>query len=283
LSELPSPQYNTPAAVAGTYCVPWNPNDPLMPLYQQTALQFDTDDDPTLSALIMVALQNQMMLYRKGSCTDCATQGLPPTQTVIGVQGTVETQAPAGAVQTNTTDITEGVVLGTAAKFTASVPIVGQVTAILADIANIFGAAHAQAVAEEQAVNCAVAYAFNKYIPQYDLAVANGTLSASAALSAVIQIIQQQLQPELDPVISGNNWGWGANQMLQAHLYFRQQWYPMLAASLESQAGSVLSSVGFGSLTADVAQLTANPLLLAVLAIGAFLLLSGHKEKHSEA
>lgn len=260
--------WTTPALAAAKFCVPWNPSDNLMDLYNQAANQFNTDNDPSLASMIVVALQNQMMLYNKSTCTDCATQGLPPTQTVIlaGTSG-VQTAAPSGVVQSNTTDITEEVATSTVAKVTSSIPVVGSIAAVISDIVGIFGSAHAQAVAEEQATNCAVAFAFNKYIPQYDLAVANGTLTAEAALADVTQIIQQQLQPELSDVISGNNIGWGENQILMAHLWFRQQWYPTLEANAESLAGTA-SSV--------IASVESNPIALIVLAgLAALLLLGG--------
>lgn len=260
--ELP---FTTPAAVANAYCVPWNGSDPLEPLYDQAAMQFDTDNDASLSAIIKVALQNQMMLYRKSQCSDCATQGLPPTQTVINPPIGIQTAAPAGAVPTNSTDSTISVVTGIAAKYTSGIPIVGQITAVINNIAGIFGAAHAQAVAEEQAVNCSVAYAFNKYVPQYDAAVASGQATAEAALAEVTQVIQQ-LIAALDPVISGNNWGWGARQVLMAHLWFRQQWYPML----ESSVGSSVSGIA--------SKLTASPILLVAILAGAVLLLGGSKK-----
>lgn len=271
--------WTTPALAAAKFCVPWNPSDNLMDLYNQAANQFNTDSDPSLAAMIVVALQNQMMLYNKSTCTDCATQGLPPTQTVIlaGTSG-VQTAAPSGVVQSNTTDITADTAISTAAQSATGIasalgaaastlPIVGAVASVITDIAGIFTSAHAQAVAQEQATNCAVAFAFNKYIPQYDLAVANGTLTAEAALADVTQIIQQQLQPELSDVISGNNIGWGENQILMAHLWFRQQWYPTLEANAESLAGTA-SSV--------IASVESNPIALVILAgLAALLLLGG--------
>lgn len=271
--ELP---VSTPSGVAATYCVPWNPSDPMMSLYQQAANMFNTDDDPSLAAIIMVALQNQMMLYRKGACTDCATQGLPPTQTVINPPTNSGTQTPQGIVQTNTTDqavdaaIAGGSqtaeIAGTAVGGPALGAAVSAVASVVQSIAGIFTQAHEQAVAEEQSLNCSVAFAFNKYIPLYDAAVANGSMSADTALSAVTQLIQQQLSPALDPVISGHNWGWGANQVLQAHLWFRQQWYPKLETAQASIVNGITSLLG-GS--------TGSPsaLLLVALAIVAALLL----------
>ena len=258
--------WTTPQLAANKFCVPWDASDPLIPLYQQAANQFNTDNDPSLAAMIFVALQNQMMLYAKAQCTDCATQGLPPTQTVIlaGATGT-QVAAPQGTVQINSTDQTESIIAGTVAKATSSIPVVGAVAAVIADITGIFTSAHANAVAEEQATNCAVAYAFNKYIPVYDAAVASGQMTAGAALAAVTQIIQQQLSPELDPVISAHNIGWAENQILMAHLWFRQQWYPTLATS---------SELSLGSLSNVVSSLTSgSPIVLIILSALAALLL----------
>lgn len=265
--------WTTPALASQKFCVPWNPNDPLLPLYQQMANQFNTINDPSLAAMIMVALQNQMMLYNKATCTDCATQGLPPTQTVINPPVNSGTPTPVGIVQTNNTDAEIGAAVqigsqaaSTIAKATgalSAIPVIGAVASVISDIVGIFGAHHAQAVAEEQATNCAVAFGFNKWIPQYDAAVANGSMSAAAALSAVTQIIQSQLIPALGPVISGHNIGWGERQILMAHLAFRQAWYPQLetaASSLASKASSVLASVN--------SELTSSPtLLLALVAV----------------
>ena len=287
------PNQSTPAALANKFCVPWNPNDPLEPLYDQAALQFNTDSDPSLAAWIKICLQNQMMCYAKAQCTDCATQGLPPTQTVILAGSTgVQVAAPQGystgqpqplntqlglvsalpglinEVQNapNTTSALGDVASG-AAQITAPIPIVSQITAIIADIANIFTGHHAAAVATEQADNCAVAFAFNKYIPSYDYAVYSGKLTADAALADVTQLVQQQLIPGLEPVIKAHNIGWGQAQILQAHVYFRTTWYPQL----ESNVG-VLGSGVLGSLTS-------NPLLLAAIAVGAALLLGGRKRE----
>ncbi len=275
------PGASSPSQVAALYCVPWNPADNLESLYDETALQFNTDSDPSLAAIIKVALQNQMMLYRKASCTDCATAGLPPTQTVINYGSTsIQRGVPPGIVQTNITDQSilnaEGVAgqgvselsqfAQAGSKLASALPVIGIVANVITDITGIFTAAHAAAVAREQAVNCSVAYAFNKYIPQYDYAVATGQMSAEAALSAVTQIIQDQLLPALSEVTSAHNWGWSAGQVLQAHLYFRQKWYSTLEANpLASSASGVL-----GSLTGS---LTANPILLIAVAAGAVILL----------
>lgn len=91
-------------------------------------------------------------------------------------------------------------------------------------------------------------------------------MTAEAALAAVTQLIQSQLLPELQEVTSAHNWGWSAGQVLQAHLYFRQQWYPMLESN-------PLASVG-GSL---VGSLTSNPVLLVVAAVAAIALLGRKK------
>jgi hypothetical protein len=257
--------WTTPSLAAAKFCVPWNPSDQLIDLYNQAANQFNTDQDPSLAAMIVVALQNQMMLYNKATCTDCATQGLPPTQTVIlaGATG-VQTAAPSGAVFSNATteEVSGGIAEASSladqiSAGTPAGPIVQGVTNIIQSIAGIFTAHHAQAVALEQSMNCAVCYAFNKYIPQYDLAVAQGVMSADAALAAVMQIIQQQLQPELSDVISAHNIGWAENQILMAHIWFRQQWYPMLESNASSLAGGLGSVVG---------SVTSNPTLLIVLA-----------------
>ena len=268
------PNQSTPAALANKFCVPWNPNDPLEPLYDQAALQFNTDSDPSLAAWIKICLQNQMMCYRKAQCTDCATQGLPPTQTVINPPTSNQVAAPQGTVMLNNTtgEVNYGIdtAVGVADKVTAAIPGVGQavqaIGSIIADISGIFTAHHAQAVATEQADNCAVAFAFNKYIPSYDYAVYSGKLTADAALADVTQLVQQQLIPGLEPVIKAHNIGWGQAQILQAHVYFRTTWYPQL----ESNVG-VLGSGVLGSLTS-------NPLLLAAIAVGAVLLLGRKKE-----
>lgn len=275
--ELP---YTTPSQVAQAYCVPWLSSDPLEPLYDQAAANFDTDQDQSLGAIIKVALQNQMMLYRKAQCTDCATEGLPPTQTVINPPVKNQIAPPQGIVQTNYTDaeISAGIgdVQGGLGALASSgliaagaIPIIGDVVNVVADIAGIFTQAHAQAVAREQATNCAVALAFNKYIPQYDLAVASGQMAASDALAAVQQVINSQLLPALQPVISGHNWGWGASQVLQAHLWFRQQWYPTLENSSLTNSGSRVSSL--------VATVTASPMYLVAAAIVAVLIFSGKR------
>jgi hypothetical protein len=262
--ELP---YTTPQTVAAAYCVPWNPSDPLIPLYQTTAMQFNTDNDPSLAAIIMVALQNQMMLYRKASCTDCATAGLPPTQTVINPPVNSQQAAPTGAVPTNSTDALAATAANEAAPALNS--IVPGLGTVLSDITNIFTSAHASAVAKEQAVNCAVAFAFNKYIPAYDAAVATGQMSAANALAEVTQIINQQLQPQLSNVISGYNWGWGANQVLLAHVYFRTAWYRALGSTENTLASGASSAVSLVE-----SEVTANP-LLAIVAIGALALIIG--------
>ena len=263
----------TPSAVSALYCVPWNPSDSLEPMYDEAALQFNTDSDPSLAAIIKVALQNQMMLYRKAQCTDCATQGLAPTQTVInrGSAG-IQTAAPVGFVQNNTTDLQVNAGINEAGSIATQIgtnvggpavgAVIGEVSGIISSIAGIFTQAHAAAVAKEQSINCAVAFAFNKYVPQYDALVATGAMSADAALAAVTQIIQNQLLPELLEVTSAHNWGWSAGQVLQAHLYFRQQWYPIMEANpVASGAAGVLSSF------------TSNPTLLIVAAVAAVALL----------
>jgi len=264
------PGVSSPSQVAALYCVPWNPADNLESLYDETALQFNTDSDPSLAAIIKVALQNQMMLYRKAQCTDCATQGLPPTQTVINAGSTgQQMQAPQGPVFSNSTTEEVNSAIDTYSSIVVSAtagtpvgPIVAGVQTIIDKIAGIFTAAHAAAVAKEQSINCAVAYAFNKYIPQYDYAVATGQLSAEAALADVTQLIQSQLLPEVQEVTSAHNWGWSAGQVLAAHLYFRQKWYSILEANpLASSASGVLGS------------LTVNPILLVAVAAGAVILL----------
>lgn len=265
----------SPAQVAALYCVPWNPNDPMLPIYDQLSNQFNTDNDPSFKALLMVALQNQIMLYRKGGCTDCATQGLPPTQTVINPPTNSGTATPVGVVQTNTTDAAIGQAVGLGSQAastlasvlgaTKSLPIIGAISSVIADVVGIFTQAHAAAVAKEQAVNCAVAFAFNKYIPVYDAAVAAGNMSAATALANVTQLIQSQLIPALAPVTSAHNWGWSAGQALQCHLAFRQQWYLQL-----EQAGN---SVFGGGASGIVASVEANPLILVAIAVGTALLL----------
>lgn len=265
----------TPAQVAALYCVPWNPNDPMLPIYDQLSNQFDTDNDPSFKALLMVALQNQIMLYRKGSCTDCATQGLPPTQTVINPPTNSGTATPVGIVQTNNTDavIGEAVGFGSQAASTVasllgatkSLPVIGAISSVITDVVGIFTQAHAAAVAKEQATNCAVAFAFNKWIPTYDAAVASGNMSAAQALASVTQLIQSQLIPALGPVISAHNWGWSAAQALACHLAFRQIWYPQLESAGNSVFGGAASGV--------IASVKSNPIILVALALGAVLLL----------
>ena len=67
----------TPDLVARHFCLNWNPNDPLIPLYQAQALQFNSHNDPSLAALILVDLQNRALLYYKNQCGDCGSASGP--------------------------------------------------------------------------------------------------------------------------------------------------------------------------------------------------------------
>lgn len=249
------PNATTPTEVAQMFCVSFSPaGDPLDTLYQQAAVQFNSDNDPSLAAWIYVSLYARMMLYRKSSCTDCAE----------GQQ--VQTNL-AGAL--NTENIIGGVIggansaLGTAAQFseglTKALPIIGDIENIIGSIVNVFGAAHAAAVAKEQAVNCAAATQFNQYMPQVDAAVANGQIDAATGISTAQRLIQT-ISDNLNSVVKAHNIGWGMQQVLQAQLWFRQQWYP----SLEGSAG------GFGLASNSKSGL----LLIGAVIVGAMLLSS---------
>lgn len=238
------PAAQTPVAVASLFCVNFDPTDPLIDLYTQAATQFNADNDPSLASLIVVSLMNRLTLYHKTSCMDCA-QGQSVSTNLAGAENTES-------------DINLG--LSVAGQLTSSIPIAGQIEGIISEIAGIFGQAHAQAVVKEQAVNCAAASEFNKYIPQIDAAVASGRLDAQTGIQTAQQIIDA-ISGNLDSVVKAHNWGWGAQQVLQAQLWFRQQWYPVLENS-ESGLGASGSS----------------GLLLLALLFGAVLLAGSQKK-----
>ena len=266
---LPSAQ--TPVSVASLYCVKYDPSDPLMQLYLQAATQFNADNDPSLAALILVSLMNRMTLYHKQSCTDCA-EGASVGTNLSGAGSTyVDINEGLGAVnqglgaaeQAATSAL--GAASSLATGLASAIPIAGAITSIVSDIVNVFGQAHAQAVAKEQAVNCAAAATFNKYIPQLDAAVASGQLDAQTGIQTAQQIIDT-ISQNLDSVVSAHNWGWGAQQVLQAQLWFRQQWYPTLE-----------NSGGFGGVGGIVTG--SNGIVLLALLFGVVLLAGKRKSE----
>lgn len=260
----------SPAQVAATYCVPWNPSDPLIDLYNQAAVQFNSDNDASLAAIIVISLQNRMTLYRKRSCTDCAEgQSIPANLSGAGNTYIEEQQGLQGlnsglsAAKTAATDAL-GATSSLAKGITSAIPIVGAITGIISSIVGVFGQAHAQAVAKEQAVNCAAAQQFNTYMPVLDKAVASGQVDAQTGIQTAQQIIDT-ISANLQGVVSAHNWGWGAQQVLKAQLWFRQQWYPMIAPE---------SALFSPSAAGSVAPLGGSGGILIALALGGLLLFS---------
>lgn len=251
-----------PNSVAATYCVPFDPADPLINLYNQAATQFDSDNDASLNALIVVSLQNRMLLYRKTTCTDCAgpTNLAGAENTEYDINGGLS--ALNQGLQTGESLAQSGSAIAT--NLSSAIPVVGAITGIISSIVGVFGAAHAKAVAREQATNCAAAQQFNTYIPRLDAAVASGQVDAQAGIQTAQQIIET-IKTNLQPVVSAHNWGWGAQQVLDAQLWFRQQWYP----TLEGSAGGLGGILGGG--------ITSSPVLLLALVFGAVLLFGRSK------
>ena len=243
----------SPAALAQKFCVNFDPSDPLMDLYQQAATQFNSDNDPSLAAWIVISLMSRRMLYNKSSCTDCSG----PTN-LAGAENTeVGIDTGLSALNSGLADAESFAQAGSALAtgLASAIPVVGQITNIITSIVGVFGKAHAAAVAREQQTNCAVTTQFNQYIGQLDQAVASGQVSADAGIQTAQQIIDT-ISANVDPVVSGRNAGWGLQQVLAAQLWFRQQWYPMI----EGGAG------GLGSISASLG-LSPKILLVGVLAV----------------
>ena len=131
-------------------------------------------------------------------------------------------------------------------KLASAIPIVGNIADIVVGIVGAFTQAHAQAVAREQAVNCQASLAFAQTVPLVDQAVASGQVTASVGIQSAAQYIDT-ISQGLGPVVSGKNWGWGAQQRLLAHKAFRVAWYPQLANTAATSPTAALSEALSGA------------------------------------
>lgn len=91
-----------------------------------------------------------------------------------------------------------------AAQATASVPVVGQLVSVFNSVLSIFGSAHAEAAAQEQADLCAAATAVNAGFDQCDVNVASGAWNAEQASQALSELYQEYLS-YAQPVNNGQN------------------------------------------------------------------------------
>jgi hypothetical protein len=114
-------------------------------------------------------------------------------------------------------------------------PISKAILTGVATITNIFGAHHAQAVANEETVGCSVATGFNSAALSLENAVANGALTPDQA-SQVITQIGPQLDANLQTIAKQGNFGYGMRIALRATIaYFKDIVFMALTPEQQQQ------------------------------------------------
>lgn len=150
----------------------------------------------------VAAMKARRMIYFKRTPGDCGSQGV-----ALSGSTAIELQAAKG--------------IGSAAAIDPEPISKG----ILAGVAAIFGgftAHHAQAVANEQTINCQVATAYNQAASSIEQGVIQGVLSPDQASGLLLQVIAQ-LDPVLASIAKNCNVSCGARLALKALGVFNQQ------------------------------------------------------------
>lgn len=205
----------------------WNPNDPLMPTYQQLALTYKITGAPAgFVEYCTACLIARAFLYEKQSPGDCGNAG------GFNISG-------AG---TNS-NITKG--LATAATYDPE-PISKGILSVFASIGGVFTAHHAQAIVTEQQTLCTVSQQVNQAWFQIDSAVAAGTLSSSVAIST-LQSVDSQATTEMARIKKTCNAACVSTQIVHAITDLRTQLYKsqgqQAAVALTSSNGIVFAGL----------------------------------------
>ena len=174
----------------GAFGIAYNANDPLQPLYD--FIKANTPSlyrGPTWDAYEEACLRSNAILYFKTTPGDCGTSAVATSKysTDLQIQGQIGSSLSI---------------------------VTGGISNIIAGIAEIFTAAHATAVANEQTVNCAIANFVNSVAPQIEAFYFAGKLTGAQAYQAYQAMVTQAIDG-LGSVSKQDNWGYGTQQILR--------------------------------------------------------------------
>ena len=188
---------------------------------------------PWIRPMVIVMLRVNRLIYWK--------------QTPNGLVGDCGSLARSGGV--NTTGIVGSSALTgvniagqTVATGVKAIPIIGDVIGFATAIFGIFGAAHAQAVATEQATLCQVAIQYDNFADAIEQAIATGQMPLQDAL-AKLKSVTDSLANGLASIEKQYNAPYGYHKAVNALALFNAEVvYPSLAPGVASSAVKALES-----------------------------------------
>lgn len=227
----------------------WNPNDPLMNLYEQIANNYKTSrTPPAFIGLAIASMMARMYLYYKNAPGDCQIPG-----GYVSTSAAVERDL-AGGLQS----------------------VIGANT--ISNILNIFSQHHQQAVITEQATACDVAGKSNAAFARLDAYVAQGQMNLTQVLQ-VIENIRSMATAEFKPILKDCNTACVGTRVISCLCDLRKQIYqaadasPILGGSvmpLGGVAGAVTLQNGIQQAGSALTK-TNNLTIAAIIATGAAL------------
>lgn len=188
---------------------------------------------PWIRPMVIVMLRVNRLIYWKqtpnGLVGDCGSLARSSGVNTTGIVGSSALTGVNIAGQT----VAAGV---------KAIPIIGDVIGFATAIFGIFGAAHAQAVATEQATLCQVAIQYDNFADAIEQAIATGQMPLQDAL-AKLKSVTDSLAQGLASIEKPYNAPYGYHKAVNALALFNAEVvYPSLAPGVASSAVKALES-----------------------------------------
>lgn len=192
---------------------------------------------PWIRPMVIVMLRVNRLIYWKqtpnGLVGDCGSLARSGGVNVTGVVGSSAITGLNIASQAGANIAVAGV---------KAIPIIGDVIGFATAIFGIFGAAHAQAVATEQATLCQVAIQYDNFADAIEQAIATGQMPLQDAL-AKLKSVTDSLANGLASIEKQYNAPYGYHKAVNALALFNAEVvYPSLAPGVASSAVKALES-----------------------------------------
>jgi hypothetical protein len=189
------------------------------------------------SVYCIAVLRAHRLIYFKNDPGDC------PKQSSISLNTNVALASKASGILGQT-------------GLAENIPVVGPYLqlglSIFSSIGGFLtGAAHARAVANEQATLCAVTGAWNGFADSVEQQIRSGRLSLADAIKLLPSVVSQ-LKGALGPVNDGQNFGWGFTFAIDALAIFYKErlWRSFESGQAASKAGVDVLALAAGAAVA---------------------------------
>jgi hypothetical protein len=161
-------------------------------------------------------------------------------------------------------------------------PITGAILSVASQVFNIFGQAHAQAVATEQGDLCQAFIDYNSFASQVEAGIAQGALGIQDAIVALNGVVNQVIA-RVETIEKPVNAAYGVHKALSALALFNKEMiYPSLVPVLPTLTATINTVPGLSTVQQAIAQIPgvsavpggSSTVLLIILALLGWKLLT---------